>query len=190
MDLSSTVRTDALPAVATVVAPGAAALLPYVWASLVSSPDLAVYLSAHDGTATLVAVVLSVAAGFVIESIGSYVEVYGIDRRRQDHAELSNTWKEYLLLEWEREPVGQRYLRRLLVTFKFELNACVAALLSLPGIAWLAAQGSISCSNALRVVVCIVVVALLLYVAARGSAGVLADVRQRLVAAHRKQENA
>jgi hypothetical protein len=64
----------------------------------------------------------------VVESMGSYVEVYRIDRKRKDHEEMLKQWWLFLRTAWTEEPIGQRYLRRMLVTFKFELNVCVATL--------------------------------------------------------------
>ena len=60
--------------------------------------------------------------------MGSYVEVYLIDRRRPDHADmLATSWK-YLRIAWVHEPIGPHYLRRLLVSLKFELNMFVAVM--------------------------------------------------------------
>lgn len=66
--------------------------------------------------------------------MGSYVEVYLIDRRRPDHADmLATSWK-YLRIAWVHEPIGPHYLRRLLVSLKFELNMFVAVMISLIGV--------------------------------------------------------
>lgn len=127
MDPTSTVRTDALPAIATLVIPGASASISYVWLLLDSTPHLRAFLDAHDGIATLIAVLVAIAAGFAIESASSYVEVYLIDRRRSDHQQMLEIWWCYLRIAWNKEPIGQRYLRRLLTTFKFELK-CLSRL--------------------------------------------------------------
>src|SRR5438034_8100637 len=50
-----------------------------------------------------------------------------LDRRRPDHDAMVATWWRYLRIAWVREPVGQHYLRRMLVSFKFELNMFAAS---------------------------------------------------------------
>lgn len=181
MDPTSTVRTDALPALATLVIPGAVASSPYSWIVLGSVPSIASYLTAHDGVAVLVAVVVAIATGFTVDSLGSYVEVYGIDKRRPDHDELLEIWGRYLRSTWSKEPVGHRYLRRLLVTFKFELNMFVAILVALPGVYLLGESQRVSGLFALRALVAMALAGLVFWVFAKGSADVLAKTRGLLV---------
>jgi hypothetical protein len=181
MDPTSTVRTDALPAIATLVIPGAFGGIPYAWFILDSVPQLRIYLDAHDGIAALTAVLVAIAIGFTIESAGSYAEVHLIDRRRADHNRMLETWWRYLRIAWVKEPIGQQYLRRLLVTFKFELNMFVAALFASLGVLLLAVTGRLQFTTGLGVLVGMIVAASLFFGAARGSANVLAEVRQRLV---------
>ena len=85
-------------------------------------------------------------------------------------------------IAWTIEPIGQRYLRRLLVSFKFELNMFVASVATLPGVILLVRAGRLSWTAGAEISVVLVVGAGLLFVAARGSADVLADVRTRLLA--------
>jgi hypothetical protein len=125
--------------------------------------------------------ILWVTAGFLIESAGSYLEVYGIDRRRSDHEAMLDTWWKYLRIAWSREPIGQRYLRRLVVSFKFELNMCVATLLSTPTAWSLWKSGLVTGRTAALVGIGFGATAVAFYFAARGSADVLADLRGHLV---------
>jgi len=181
MDPTSTVRTDAIPAIATVVAPGAAVSTPYLWAVLSRVPQSRNFLDRHEAIALSGAILIWVISGFVIESLGSYVEVYWIDRRRADHKQVLETWWQYLRIAWDTEPIGQHYLRRLLVSFKFELNMCVAALGSIPGVL---ALGLMSLTSALATasgVIVLLVSAAALFRAARDTAGVLAELRSCLV---------
>jgi len=182
MDPTSAVRTDTLPAIATVVAPGAFASASYSWLLLSSAPDLRLFLNQHEGIATAAAILLWIVLGFLVESAGSYAEVYLIDRRRSDHKQMLEDWWRYLRIAWTIEPIGQRYLRRLLVSFKFELNMFVASVATLPGVILLARAGRLSWTAGAEISVVLVVGAGLLFVAARGSADVLADVRTRLLA--------
>src|SRR4051812_19548461 len=120
MDPTTAVRTDTLPAIATVIAPGAVASAPWIWVSLSNWSDVQKFVADHEALSLSVALVVWIVTGFAIDSIGSYVEVHGIDRRRPDHQEMLDTWWRYLRIAWVREPVGQHYLRRVLVSFKFE----------------------------------------------------------------------
>ena len=122
MDLTSSVRTDTLPAVASVLVPGAGALTPYVVLLLTRRPDLAAFLASHEATALLGGVLLSITAGFFVESAGSYIEYYIIDWRHRDRDAMMEKFWRYLRIAWTTEPTGQHYLRRLLAVFKFELN--------------------------------------------------------------------
>ena len=142
MEPTTAVRTDALPAIATVVGPGALASAPYVWLYLSGSPDRWSFAWEHEASALTVLVLFWIVAGFGIDSAGSYVEVYCIDRRRPDHQAMLDTWWRYLRIAWVHEPVGQHYLRRMLVSFKFELNMFVAAFLNIVSVGLLAALGS------------------------------------------------
>jgi hypothetical protein len=181
MDPTSAVRTDAVPVLATVIAPGAVLSTPYLWALLASTPPLAGYLDRHEAIAITSAMLIWIVAGFAVESIGSYVEVYGIDRPRRDHAQMLENWWRYLRVAWNREPIGQHYLRRLLVSFKFELNMCVAAAGSAPGVLALGVMGRIREFTAACIIVVLVVAAAALFRAATDTAVVLADVRSRLI---------
>jgi hypothetical protein len=78
-------------------------------------------------------------------------------------------------------PIGQRYLRRLLVTFKFELNMSLAGTFSIPGLVLLKAVGHMRWTTSLVVLFCLIVSSVLLFLAARDSASILANVREHLL---------
>jgi hypothetical protein len=181
VDPTSAVRTDALPVIATVIAPGAFASSSYAWAVLSSAPDLRAFLDQHEAIAVAAALLLWVVAGFLIESLGSYVEVYAIDRRRPDHRQQLKNWWRYLRIAWEKEPIGQRYLRRLLVSFKFELNMCVAALTATAGVVWLRVIGRLRSSTTAVAIVVLCVVGYVLFRAAKDSSEILAMRREQLL---------
>jgi hypothetical protein len=183
VDPTTAVRTDTLPAMATVLAPGAFASAPYVWVALSGWPQVQSFLAAHEAIAVAVAIVVWIVAGFFIESAGSYVEVYLIDHRRAHPEKALATWWQYLQIAWQdgNEPIGHRYLRRLLVSFKFELNMFVAILLAVPGIVLLFKTGHLVSAHAVMIIATMLATAVLLFVFAWQSAGVLARVREKLV---------
>lgn len=180
MDPTSAVRTDTLPAVATILVPGALASATYIWFSLLALPEVVSYLSAREVLTTIVLVLLWVAAGFIVESAGSYVEVYLIDHQRSDHDKMLDTWWKYLRKSWRVEPVGQRYLRRVLVSFKFELNMFTAAVLAIPGALLLDRHGHLPSQQFLWLLIGLVVGAMLFFFAARSSAVLLSNIRHEL----------
>jgi hypothetical protein len=181
MDPTSVVRTDTLPAVATLLVPGAFASAPYVALGLFNYPDAANFLAQHEALMIVLAIMSWVASGFLIESLGSYVEVYAIDRCREDYKQMMETWWRYLRIAWQREPIGQRYLRRLLVSFKFELNLFVATLLTMPGVILLSHFDYLTTSAATWLLPALAIVALVLFVWAKNSSGLLMNLRAELV---------
>jgi hypothetical protein len=181
MDPTTAVRTDTLPAIATVLGPGAFATAPYAWTLLARPSELRTVVLNHEATALTVMVMLWIVAGFAIDSAGSYVEVYWIDRRRPDRDEMLATWWKYLRIAWVHEPVGQHYLRRLLVSFKFELNTFVATSLNIISVVLLAIIGAIPWPMAVGAELFLGVLMLLSAQASRDTSQVLADVRAALV---------
>ena len=76
MDLTSSVRTDALPALGSLLVPGALASAPYIALAWGHPHNLKAFVEAQEGASTATAFLLLAAVGFLIESIGSYVEYY------------------------------------------------------------------------------------------------------------------
>ena len=181
MDLTSSVRTDTLPALGSVVAPGALALAPYIALFLIRHPKVASYFAAHEATALTASLVLSIGGGFLVESFGSYVEYYLLDQRHADRASMLRSWWRYLRIAWQTEPTGQHYLRRILTIFKFELNAFVAMSAALPGVLWIACAGVLQKSAVAALVLGGGVTAVYLFHAAGQTSLLLAQIRSQLL---------
>jgi hypothetical protein len=180
MDPTSAVRTDALPVLATVVGPGAVVTAPYLAAVGLQFQDLKPVLE-HEALVLTSTALVWVIAGFIVESVGSYVEVYWIDRGRKDHDAMIESWWRYLRIAWDKEPTGQHYLRKMLVSFKFELNMFVALLGCIPGVVLLGVQHRITDLTAAGACAFLILAASLLFNYATGSAQVLADLRMELL---------
>ena len=182
MDLTSTVRSDSLPAVGSVLVPGAVASLPY--AALLWGPphNLKAFVDANQGASTVVGGLFIVSVGLLIESIGSYAEYYLLDSRHKDRGAMHERWRNYLQIAWQKEPIGQRYLRRILTTFKFELNLLVATPVTIPGTIALAYYGVIGNTVTLLLGLFIAGLVLYLYRASVSSSVLLDNVRGLLVA--------
>ncbi len=91
----------------------------------------------HHTETTLVLALASIAAGLLVEDIGSRIESRFLDKRlgaQPAFSTHSEEWNQYLRLVFKTEPVGQRYLRAILLRFKFELGASIALLSSSIGL--------------------------------------------------------
>jgi len=181
MDPTTAVRTDTLPAIATVVAPGAFGSAPYAWAALSHADGVREFLDHHEAIAVAATVLIWIVAGLLIESLGSYVEVYFIDHPRPDHSKMLENWWRFLRSSWKTEPIGLHYLRRMLVSFKFELNMSVAAMTMTPGFAILAFRGDVGPLTTFFTIGLCFAAAAGLFSMAETSAKVLADVRAQLI---------
>lgn len=138
MDITSTVRSDALPAVGGILVPGAIAITPYVLFMGSNLFDPNGFIAKSQGFSAGLAAILIVSVGIFIESIGTYLEYYVIDNFHGNKENMQKEWWDYLKIAWNVEPIGQQYLRKVLIIFKFELNMCVATTLCFPALfyAW------------------------------------------------------
>ena len=90
----------------------------------------------HTETSLLLALT-SIASGLLVEDIGSRIESRSFDKHLSGKPKFSRhheEWGRYLRLTFSIEPVGQRYLRTILLRFKFEVGTAIALLLSSPGL--------------------------------------------------------
>jgi hypothetical protein len=181
MDLTNSVRTDTLPALGTVVAPGALALAPYAALVLAAHPRAAAYFAGHEAVSLSVAVILAIGSGFFVESLGSYVEYYLLDSRHVNRTAMQRSWWRYLRIAWKVEPTGQHYLRRILAIFKFELNGFVATVAALPGLLWIASCGLVATRVAALLVLGAVAASVYLFHAASQTSRLLAQIRSHLL---------
>src|SRR5262245_37184452 len=182
MDPSTAVRTDTLPAIATLVAPGALASCGYVWLGVRSAPPgFASFLATQAELSAVAARSFIVAVGVAIDSAGSYVEFYAIDRRREDPKKALDYWWKYLTIAWTKEPIGQNYILRVLVSFKFELNMCVASVAALLSVPMLYYYDLLVVGRARFVFCCLAVSAVIFFWFAKASSDVLQELRYRLV---------
>ena len=183
MDPSTAVRTDTLPAIATVVVPGALAGGGYAWWGLTAAPSsCATFFNEHEAMAAIVASIALVLAGFIVESLGSFFEFDAIDKTSVRPDQLREEWWQFLRIAWTVEPIGHRYLRRVLTSFKFELNTCVSAALAMPSVALLVNSGQIEKNTGWSVLIGLLVTAVVFYCFCTTSAELLANTRHSLIA--------
>jgi hypothetical protein len=75
--------------------------------------------------------------GLLCEEIGSHLEEHFDRRRDRMNGTHKANWHKYLRLAFHLEPVGQHYLRTVLLRLKFELGSMTACGFALLGIWWL-----------------------------------------------------
>jgi len=132
MNPTTAVRSDVLPAVGSFLIPGTVAATPWVALAWGAPHHLQKFVDANEAISSAVGALLIVGVGLLIESVGTFVESQVVDRESRN-PDVSERWYEYLKIAWIREPIGQRYLRKILMTFKFELNLLVATIPTMLG---------------------------------------------------------
>ena len=118
---------------ATIVNPGAMAISVWFVVLLQKFTTLHALVQANHTDTTWLLALASVAAGLLVEDIGSRIESGYFDIRlgkQQAFSSHSEEWNQYLRLAFKTEPVGQGYLRSILLRFKFELGTAIALLSS------------------------------------------------------------
>lgn len=122
MDLSAPFREDVFKPIATIVIPGTAATGPYVLHLTREIPWISELFGNHEITFTTIFMLAVVAVGFVLEDLGAQIEDCLWDRIQKNPEELKDIWWEYLRTVFKEEPVGQHYLRSIVLRMKFELS--------------------------------------------------------------------
>jgi hypothetical protein len=165
----------------TIVIPGAMAISVWFVVALQKFTQLRAIAESNHTETTLVLVLCSVAAGLLIEDIGSRIESRYLDKRlgaQPAFSAHSEEWNQYLRLVFKTEPVGQRYLRAILLRFKFELGTAIALLSS--GLGLLLTTLTL-CKALTWSVVLIAVSAYLVFVEARSSHRLLSKIRHEIL---------
>lgn len=81
-------------------------------------------------------IITSVVVGLLINILGSYIEVKYFDKRleKTEDETFVTTWQNFLSISYTHEPIGQRYLREVLMGMKFELSFGISLILASVGI--------------------------------------------------------
>jgi len=134
MNPSDFLRREIIRPFVTLVVPGGIALTPYVLLLIRERRDVGTFVVSNSGTAALLVLFGAIAAGLILEDIGSWIESRLWDKKlaKKDKAHFE-TWREYLKLKFQVEPIGQSYIRSILLRMKFELGFGLALMVTLPG---------------------------------------------------------
>ena len=185
MDPTTAVRSDVLPGVGSFLIPGTVAAAPWVALVWGEPHHLKDFVDSNQAISMAVGALLVVGAGLMLESIGTFVESY-VDKKSKN-PNLTELWYRYLQIAWIREPIGQRYLRKILITFKFELNLLVAVAPTLLGILVLRYYHAIPDEAALSLAVLISLLGIYLWFAVVADADLLHRLRGKLLEAAEEQ---
>lgn len=168
------------------VIPGVIAILPWFVIFLNTNPQAKTYLNSNTNVTILVIIFLSLIAGLILENIGGRIEVKCLDKRnKQKDENYEEIWNKFLMLTYDNnEPIGQRYLRNILLRMKFELSTAIAIVPMIIGLIFMNCYSSIF-NNGIAFILIILVIPILFIIyllyEAVSSSRVLATTRKLLV---------
>ena len=98
-----------------------------VWQKIKFVP---MFVDSHPGTAAITMFLVILTAGMTTEDIGAHLERNFDERlcKVNGYEQHNEEWYDYLRLAFEREPIGHRYLRSLVLRLKFELGMTIASI--------------------------------------------------------------
>jgi hypothetical protein len=116
------------------VIPGFVAICPWFFLALQFHQQTKAFLASNNSASITLIACLSLIAGLIIENFGSFIEVHVYDNLNQnkddaDFKDYDAIWRKYLQLSYEFEPIGQRYIRNILMRMKFELSMGVSMII-------------------------------------------------------------
>ena len=183
MNASEFLRNEVFRPLATIVIPGAIAALPWLWLVTHRIDALHSLRSDQEIIAAFLIFLVCIAVGMILEDLGAEVESGIWDRILSKHdGKFEETWHRYLCIVHDPEPIGQRYLRTVLLRMKFEVGSGLGLFFGWIGLCL--AQGRYDpiprIDFAIISLVAVVGAAFLLYQSYR-SAEMLGEVRRLLV---------
>lgn len=131
-DVLGAFGSEVLRPLASLVLPGAVAIIPYFVLVRLLFPSFSAMLSANSAETVFALLAICLFTGFILEDLGSWLEDRWDDRT--DCPGLREDWYAYLRFAFKTEPVGHRYLRTLVLRLKFELGVLCGLLVGLFGV--------------------------------------------------------
>ena len=135
MDLISGLKSEFFRPLVTLIVPGAISVAPLVLLAQERIAAIGPFWKDHPAAFTAILLTTIVAAGLVLENVGSRIEesIWDAMLKRKNKT-FDEEWHEYLQLNTRDEIVAQRYLRSMLTRMKFELAAAPAFMLHAIGL--------------------------------------------------------
>ena len=149
---------ESLQPLIMLITPGATAVIPYVLMVVTGNDKIASFLDKHEFMFGTLVVLLAVAAGLILEDFGSLIESRIWDKLQEDTTKNEAVWWKYLRTAFEVEPMGQRYLRTILLRMKFELSFSLSLIPLFIGLVILNGRFSLLSGRSMKLVGLIVIV--------------------------------
>lgn len=147
MDAITALKPDIYPTLSVILVPGFVCAAPWVAGVFWPALQLASTWEQAALPIALTALGVTLVFGYLLEDIGSTVEVLWADKRMMKKLRkfreganpgatvtVQSNWDEYLGLKTSDEIIGQRYLRSIRLRYKFELSMLPAVVLSAIGL--------------------------------------------------------
>jgi predicted Co/Zn/Cd cation transporter (cation efflux family) len=164
-----------------VLVPGLVATAPWLLLLASGRPGVSQLYKDYQVLANAVLFATIVAVGSVIEGIGSSFEARW-DKEREGELGVQANWNAYLARVSDPEPVGHRYLTRMVTAMYFELGMMIAAPALIAGVTRLLAVSQVAVYpwGYVAATIAALGAAYYFYGAARQSHRVLCEVRREL----------
>ena len=127
-ELTATFHSEVFRPVVTLIVPGFYGTSTIALSLLQHFPLLKQQMDAYPGLAAAVFLLSVLTAGLIAEEFGARIEM-SFDRALSKNVKYEShfeEWFAYLRLAFDKEPVGHRYLRSLVLRLKFELGMIVS----------------------------------------------------------------
>lgn len=169
-----------------IIVPGLTAIFPYFLLFLNHHPKAKDYFYNNQSVTITAITLISLIAGMLLENFGGRFEVCYLDWRIQKrNSDFDVIWNKYLSISYKDEPIGQRYLRNILLRLKFEISMGIAMIPMMKGLLILNYQlhifESFYLTLLLMVLMPVTISIYLLFYEARSSSLILDKTRRLLV---------
>ena len=128
-ELTSAFQSEVFRPVVTLVVPGSFAVSTISIACWQRAPRIQQFANDFPGFSGVILLLVVLACGLTAEDLGSGIERHfdSLLRRTAGHEKHLDEWLAYLRLAFDKEPIGQRYLRSVVLRLKFELGMAIAS---------------------------------------------------------------
>jgi hypothetical protein len=188
MDILSAFKSEIFRPLTTIVVPGTLALGPFIPIVGYYVPAVHRFWEEHPTAFSTLALICILAAGLILEDLGSVVESKVWDPRLKKDPTWQQNWDDYLMLELKDEIIGQPYLESIVARLKFELSMLPTLIVGMLGVVWMNGIWHFwSCYAFLGFVAVILLIVTYLTWESYQSTKVLAKTRPLIIAAAAKR---
>ena len=182
-DITSILRNEVFRPSVTLIGPGALASSPYIILAYTHFESFKTAIHTESFLFFSFGLILFATLGLIIDSIGADIEIHN-DKKiesEKDHYGLEDRWNEYLRIVFEKEPVGHRFLRTVVLKLKVELNFVPALLVTIPGIVLAAICNFVSILTVSILIVVIIIMSFWLFTRSKETSRALDDIRKEIL---------